>query len=125
VSAFTDAREALAGAVTAAGLECQPYPPDAPSAPQAWIDTLSVDYAQGAGWSFCMPGAGTAAIVTVGQRHDKAASTRALEDLIPLILAQLDEVVGVRVTGIQSGTVQITGQDMPSVIFTTEFALQG
>jgi hypothetical protein len=123
---LTDARKQLSDAVTGAGIECAPYPPDNanPSPTQAFVDTLSVDFSTGSGWSFCYSGMAEAVVVTCAQRHDKAGGTRTLEDKIPGTLQALEGIQGVRVMNVQSGTVQITGQDLPAVLYSITFAVE-
>jgi len=123
MSGVTDARIALAEAVTQAGLDCAAYPPDAPSAPAGWIDQVQVEYVSGSGFSFCMAGSARATIIAVAQRNDRAAGTQHLEDLIPPTLAALEGLPGVRVVGIDSGSAQIGSTDLPAVIYTVEFAV--
>lgn len=123
MSAVTDARDQLAAAVTAAGLDCTAYPPEAPSAPASWIDSVAVDYAAGGGFSFCYGGAARATILSVGQRHDKAGASYTLEAAIPAVITALETIPGVRVETVDSGTAQVAGQDMPAVIYSVAFAV--
>ena len=123
MSGVTAARIALAEAVTQAGLDCEPYPPDAVNPPAAFVDSIRTEYVSGSGFSFCLSGAAAATIIAVAQRHDRAGSTQYLEDLIPPTLAALEGIGGVRVTGVDSGTTQIAGTDLPAVIYTVEFAI--
>lgn len=124
MAALTDARQALADAVSNAGLDCTPYPPDALAPPAAYVDTLAVDYSNGAGWSFCAQGLANATVVAVGQRNDRAGSTQSLEDLIPAVLAGFQAVDGLRVLSVESGSSEIGGTAMPAVIYGVEFGLK-
>ncbi len=121
MSGLTGARRALADAVTSAGIECSPYPPDSLAAPAAYVDAVAVDYSAGAGYSFCATGSATARVVAVAPRHDTAGSIQHLEDLAPGILRALEAVPGVRVTGVESGTVEVNGNGLPAVLFTVQF----
>lgn len=121
MSALARARDALATAVSSTGLACEPYPPDSTIAPSAWIDSISVDYANGA--SFCGPGDGEAVIIAVGQRNDRAGSLASLEDSVPDIALALEGIDGVRVSTIQSGGAEVGGQTLPAVLFTVIFHL--
>lgn len=113
------AREALADAVSVPGLPVFPYPPDTANAPCGWVDRLSVDY-QSAG-SFCLPGAVTASLVTVAQRHDRPGSTALLEAAIRPTVDALAGIDGVLVTGVESGTADIGGETVPAVIYELQF----
>jgi len=123
MAGVTEARIALAEAVTQAGLDCAAYPPDAPNAPAAWIDQIQVEYVSGSGFSFCMAGSARATVIAVAQRNDRAAGTQYLEDLIQPTLIALEGLPGVRVVGVDSGSAQIAGTDLPAVIYTVEFAV--
>lgn len=123
MGAVTDARKALAGAVTTAGIDCTPWPPDSLAPPAAFVDSVNIDYSTGAGFSFCANGLATALITTCGQRNDKAGATQYLEDLIPAILEQLDGINGVRVTGVDSGSANIAGNELPAVVYQIEFGI--
>src|SRR6188768_4168665 len=100
MAALTDARHYLADAVTGAGLECLPYPPDSTNPPIAFVDTITVDLETGAGWTFCLAGSATATITSCAQRNDKAGSTQGLEDFVDVALKALGDIPGVRVTAI-------------------------
>lgn len=123
MGAVTDVRAALADAVTVAGLPCTPYPPDALSPPAAFVDSLSIDFAGGSGFSFCLSGLARGSIVTVAQRNDKAGATQFLEDLMGPILEQLEEMDGMRVVSVDSGTANVSGVDLPSVVYSVEFGV--
>ena len=120
---LADARRAIAVAVTGAGLECLPYPPESINAPLAWVDSLDTDLTgsqPGAGY-FCAPGLTSASVVTVAQRHDRAGSVAFLEGLTAPILAALTDVPGLRVIAATSGVVTASGQELPSVLYTVQF----
>lgn len=121
MSGITDARQALSAAVTAAGIECTPYPPDSLIAPAAFVDAVSVDYSAGAGYSFCASGQATAQIVASAPRNDRAGSMKQLEDLIPGIVAALEGLEGVRVLAVESGTVEVGTSTLPAVLYTAQF----
>ena len=125
MAALTDARRFLADAVTGAGLECLPYPPDSTMPPVAFVDTITVDLETGSGWSFCLSGSATATITSCAQRNDKAGSTRGLEDFIAPALDALGQIPGVRVITIQSGSADIGGSELPAVVYTVQFAIAG
>lgn len=125
MTSITAARQQLAEAVTAAGLECTPYPPDSLAPPAAFVDTLTVDYTSGAGWSFCDSGDATAAIVTCAQRNDRAGSQSMLEGLVPDTVRTLTGIPGLRVLAVGSGTTDISGSTLPAVIYTVGFAITG
>jgi hypothetical protein len=111
------ARETLAAAA-ATVLECAAYPPDKVAAPAMWVDSLSLVYEGG---TFCSPASGTATLVGVAQRHDRAESIRRLESAIPRVVEALSDIPGVRVTDTQTGVVQVAGQDLPGVTVTVQF----
>lgn len=113
------ARELLAGAVTAAGIRCDPYPPETVVAPAAWIDSLTIDYQNGA--SFSLPGRGEAVIIAAGQRNDRSGASRQLEELVPGTVAALEGVEGVLVTQVQSGRAEVNNQVLPAVLYTAQF----
>jgi hypothetical protein len=125
VGAITEARAALAAAVASAGLDCTPYAPDTVAPPAAWVDTLTIDYQSGAGWSFCESGMATATILAAAQRNDRAGSVQQLEDLVPGVLEALQAIPGLRATEVASGSTDIGGQAMPAVIYTVQFAIAG
>lgn len=125
MAGLTDARASLAAAVSTAGIDCAAYPPDALTPPMAYVDTLSVDYNTGTGWSFCEQGIAQAAVVAVAQRNDRAGSTQLLEDLVPAVLKALAGVTGVRVLTVESGSTEVAGTTLPAVIFSVEFGLKG
>lgn len=125
MSALGDARAFLAQAVTSAGLECLPYPPDSTTPPIAFVDSLAVDYEPGSGWSFCETGMATATITSCGQRNDKAGAMQSLESMIAPALAKLHAIPGVRVSAVQSGTADVGGAELPAVLYTVTFALLG
>jgi hypothetical protein len=125
MAALTDARAHLAEAVTAAGLECLPYPPDSVTPPIAFVDTITVDFEAGAGWSFCMTGMATATITSCAQRNDKAGATKGLENLVNPAVAALYGIDGVRVSAVQSGVADIGGTELPAVVYTVQFAING
>ena len=122
MSAITDARAVLADAVTGAGIECQPYAPDSLNPPGAFVDSISVDYASGSGFSFCATGTASAQIITAAQRHDRAAGLQWLEDLAPEVLRRLEAIPGVRVLSAESGTVEVGTQTVPAVLYTVQFS---
>ena len=119
-----EARQALATAVSAGGLTCLPYPPDAPSPPIAFVDTIAVDFTGGAvagvGY-FCAPGLAVATIITVAQRQDRPGGIALLEGYVPNVLDQLAGIPGVRLVMTASGSATIAGQDLPSVFYTVQF----
>ncbi len=123
MNTVTEAREWLAAAVTSAGLDCEPYPPDALNPPAAFVDNLNIDYSPGGGFSFCEAGSGTASIIACAQRNDRAGSTKSLEDLIKPTLDALHDLDGVRVTAVQSGSTEISGTTLPAVLYTVEFGI--
>jgi hypothetical protein len=123
MGAVTDARQALADAVTAAGIDCTPWPPDALAPPAAFVDSVNIDYSTGNGFSFCANGLAVAQVTTCGQRNDKAGATQYLEDLIPKIIENIDGIDGVRVTGVDSGSANIAGADLPAVVYQIEFGI--
>jgi len=125
MSGLTGARASLAAAVSSAGIDCAPYPPDSLTPPMAYIDTVSVDYSTGTGWSFCAQGMAQATVVAVAQRNDRAGSTQLLEDMVPAVLEALAGITGVRVLGVESGSTEVSGTTLPAVITTVEFGLKG
>ena len=118
MSGITGARQALAHAVSGAGIDCTAYPPDALTPPAAYVDSVAVDYSSGAGWSFCAQGLASASVVAVAQRNDRAGSTAGLEDRVPAILQALADLDGVRVLSVESGSAEIGGSTLPAVITT-------
>lgn len=114
------ARAALADAVGDAGYQCAPYAPDIVFAPGAWIDTLRVDLADPASFG---AGAATARVVCVEQRSDAEGAAHLLESAAGDIVRALDALAGVRVTGIESGQVEVNSQTLPAVIYTVDFHL--
>ena len=123
MAGITEARKALAHAVSGAGIDCTPYPPDALAPPAAYVDSVSVDYSSGTGWSFCAQGLAQATVVAVAQRNDRAGSMQALEDLVPAILSGVEGIKGVRVLAVESGSSEIGGATLPAVIATVEFGI--
>lgn len=120
---LTEARIAVAEAVTSAGIECTAYAPESLNPPAAFVDSLNVDLTTGIGLSFCLSGMATGQIVTVAQRNDRAGATQYLEDLAKPIIEALDGVDGLRVTAADSGTVEVAGQSLPSVVYSIEFGI--
>jgi hypothetical protein len=116
VTGLAAAREALAAAVTGAGLQCSAYAPDTVMAPAAFVDRMSMDYSAAA---FCGAMA-DATIVTLAQRNDTAGSTAWLEGFIGPVVDALT-ATGARVVSAQSGTTQVGGSDVPAVIYTVQF----
>lgn len=123
MGAVTDARLELAAAVTAGGIECAPYPPDSLSGGSGYVDSVTIEFAQGSGFSFCFQGMATASITTVGLRNDRAGTTQALEDLIEPVLQNLEAIEGVKVVAIDSGTANIAGADLPAILYTCQFGI--
>jgi hypothetical protein len=117
-----EAREALAFAVSDAGLTCLPYPPENPSPPLGFVDDLAMDFTGGGGFgTFCLPGSATATIVTIALRNDRAGAMQYLEGLIGPILEALYAIQGVRVVSAGSGQMSVGGQDLPAVTYTVSF----
>jgi len=124
MSALDDSRTELANAVTAAGIECLPYPPDAPAPPLAFVDNLTMDFtANTYAQSFCVPGLVTATIVTIAQRNDMPGSTNYLEGFIPAVLDSLFGIAGLRIVSAQSGQANVGGQDLPAVVYVVQFGI--
>jgi hypothetical protein len=117
-------RQALADAVTGAGLTCEPYPADNPSLPSAFIDQLIVDYSSGSAASYCNSGQATATVVTAAQRNDRAGSTALLEDLVPAVLGAFDGMAGLQVASWQSGSINLAGNEVPGLVYTVRFPVQ-
>lgn len=114
------ARAALAEAVGGAGYPCAPYAPDTVYAPGAWIDTLKVDLTLAAAYG---AGTATARVVCVQQRSDAEGAAQLLEAAAAGIVDALDSIPGVRVSGIESGQVEVNSQTLPAVIYTVDFHL--
>ena len=123
MSTITEARQALADAVTAVGIDCEPYPPDSITPPAAWVAGVAVDFAAGAGFSFCESGLASASIVAVKERNDRAGATQNLEDKIAPVNSGNTASGGVRVVDVQSGATEIAGQSLPAVTWSLEFAI--
>lgn len=119
MSGVGESREVLANAVSSTGLACAPYAPDSFIAPAAWVDSVIVDYENGA--SMCLTGAVEAVIIAAGQRNDRAGSSQMLEELMPDVITALEGVPGVRVIQIQSGTAEVNGQTLPAVLYTCQY----
>lgn len=119
------AREAIAAAVTTAGLPCSPYRIDTADAPAAWVATVDVDFTDGPAGTgaFCVAGMAVAAVALVAQRHDLAAASAYLEDLAPRVVAALDAVGGLQLLGDVDGTLTVGGQEMPAHVITVRFAI--
>lgn len=115
------AREALAAAVTGAGIDCTPYTTDNPSPPVGFVDTLSLDYQTPAG--FCLPSQATASIVTVGQRHDPGAAMQLLESLVGPVVDALQAIPGLRLLAVDTGTATVGKNELPAVSYTVAFAV--
>lgn len=122
MSAITEARQALAEAVSTTGIQCLPYAPEAVSETVAFVDTIQVDYTLGA--SFCL-GQASGQLLTVGLRHDKAGSTIILEELVPSIVRAVEAIDGVRVMAVESGSVEFAGTVFPAILYSLAFALTG
>ncbi len=119
-----EARTALAAAVTTAGVQCLAYPPDNPAPPAAFVDSVAVDFTIDSGFiggSFCAPGAGTASVVVLAQRHDRQGSIAYLEGLIAPILDELQALRGLQLVSATSGSIPVGGQDLPAVVITVRF----
>ena len=125
MSSLSDARAALAEAVTSAGIECAAYSPENMNAPGAWIDSVTVDYSQGAGFSFCTSGLASAQIVAVAPRHDRAASRQWLEDIAPAIRSAVEMLPGVLVASLEEPEADIGGTSLPALVLTVRFEIQG
>lgn len=123
MSGITGARDAIAEAVSTTGMVCQPYAPDSINPPIAFVDSISVDYSSGAGYSFCAAGEATATVILAGQRHDRAASLQQLEDLAPAAINAIEALPGARVISTDSGNVEAMGQSLPSVLITIRFSI--
>lgn len=122
MTAVSDARTQLAAAVTAAGIDCAPYAPDALIVPAAWVETISVDYTAG-GWSFCGSGPATARITAAAPRNDRAGSLQQIEDMIPAVNTALEGIGGVQVVSVETGDAEISNQTLPAVIWTVRFTI--
>lgn len=122
MTAVPDARHQLAAAVTAAGIECTAYAPDALVVPGAWVESVAVDYSSG-GWSFCGTGPAAARIIAAAPRNDRAGSLQQLEDLIPAVNTALEGIGGVQVTSVESGDAEISSQSLPAVIWAVRFTI--
>lgn len=120
MNSLADAREALAAAVTGAGLHCLPYPPDNPSPPIGWVDQLGIDY--GTATTFNLAPV-IATVVTCGLRNDRTNTTTALEALVGTTVAALRALPGVQVASVQSGETEIGKTELPAVIYTVRFQL--
>lgn len=118
---ITDARRAIAQAVSSTGLACQEYPMDNMTLPAAFLNSANVAYDVLA-WSFCANGVGTFEVVTLAQRNDMPSGLAWLEQRIPVIAEAL-ETIGVRISGIESGTVSMGGQDLPAVTYTVTLGI--
>jgi hypothetical protein len=119
------AREAIAAAVTTAGLDCSPYRLDTADAPAAWVASVDVDFTDGpAGTgSFCLSGMAIAAVALVAQRHDLPAAGAYLEDLSPKVVAALSAVGGLQILAQADGTLTVGGQELPAHVITVRFAI--
>lgn len=120
-----EARQELANIVTAAGLHCEAYPPDAIVAPLAFVDDIGVDFTGGTGGGgfFCLPGAAVATIVTLAQRNDRPGSMAYLEGLSAGVIEGLYTRGGIRVLSAASGQLNVGGQDLPSITYTVQFLI--
>ena len=119
------ARQELADAVTAAGLQCLAYPPDNPAPPLGYVDDVLVDFTgslNGVG-SFCLPGQATATVVTLAQRNDRPGSMAYLEALMPAVLNGLYALPGIRIVATSSGQLSLGGTDLPAVTYTVQFLM--
>lgn len=120
MNTLADARAALAGAVTGAGMHCLPYPPDNPSPPIGWVDQLGIDYSTATTFTLAPV---VASIVTCGLRNDKAATTSTLESLVGPVTRALHDLPGVQLVTAQSGETEIGNTELPAVIYTVRFQL--
>lgn len=120
MSTIGDCREAIAEAVTDAGIQCYAYPPDnaAALAPVAFLDVVSSDWMDQTGF-FCDPVLSTYTLVALAERNDVASSLRRLEDLIAPIVQALEEI-GVRTITVTSGGVETGGVTLPAVSWTLQ-----
>ncbi len=114
------ARQALAQAVTDAGLDCLPYPPDALNPPIAFVDQLDISYDTMTSYTLAPV---VATVVTCGQRHDKTAATELLEGGVGPVVGGLRGLPGVRVVGVRSGQIEIGSTELPAVVYTVTFQL--
>lgn len=124
MAALADARQALADAVTGAGIDCLAYPSDNLAPPIAFVDNIEIGFTEGAlGGSFCLPGTAAATVVAVSQRHDREGATAFLEGLIPPVLDALNAIPGLRVLAASSGSLSIGGQDLPALTVGVQFPI--
>lgn len=122
MGAWSEAREQIAAAATAAaGFPVTPYPPDSAAPPVGWVDQLAVQYDNGL--SYCLRDA-TAQVVLVGSRHDRAGTTRLLEDAVPTVVAALIGLGGISVVSAETGIVQLNSEEVPAVNVSVAFALE-
>ncbi len=120
MSSIPEARQAVAAAVTAAGIPCEPYPPDTTTPSPtgaAWIDTVVINAAAG---GFCGLGDAEITVVAVGARNDRTGTLLMLEDQVPALVAALSAVPGLAVTGLQSGSTEVGQQMLPALIITLQ-----
>ena len=116
------ARTRLADAVTAAGMPCAAYPPDAIVAPAAFVDSMTGDTTSDMfPGSFCLPTVVAASVVTLAQRNDLPGAMDYLEGLVAPILAAFHTLPGVRVLGWASGLVAVQRQELPAVTYSLTF----
>lgn len=116
MGAISDARQVIADAITAAGIPCEPYPPDTttPSPTgSAWVETVVVNAAAG---GFCGLGEAEITAVAVGARNDRTGSLLMLEDQVPALVDALSGIPGLQVTGLQTGTTEVGQQMLPALI---------
>ena len=117
------ARQAVADAVTAAGLPCAAYAPDAPTLPAAWVDMVSVAYDTGAEWAtYCRSGVATLSVVTAAMRNDQQASGQDLEGLPPMVDDNLS-AAGASLQSWQTGLIDVNGQSVPALIYKIQLGM--
>ncbi len=113
------ARQQLATAASTSSIPCLPYPPDNPAPPIAFVDSLHLNYA--APVSFTIPATCTAVIVACGQRYDQAASMAMLEADIGPVTEVLEQLPGLTIDSVTSGTTDVGKTTLPAVSYTVTF----
>jgi len=121
---LAEAREGLASAVSEAGVPCSPYPVENPSPPLAWVQAIELAFLSGFGpGSYCLPGTATASIVAIDQRNDLPSGVAALEAWLQPALDALADVPGLLIQTAGTGSLNVSGQDLPAATITVQFPI--
>ena len=111
MTTLPDLRAEIAAAVTGVGIPCEPYPPDAPSPPCAFVDTVTVNRDQ---MQYASTGVASVRLTHLGLRNDRESAGAELEGRVAEVSTLLTGL-GCRVVEIVSGLTQIGGVDLPAV----------